>query len=415
MKAKYSGGTTNATGKHKRNFHIKFLDEDGNKLDTSLLGLRNDNNYLLDAGQVDLGRIRNHVAHEIWRDMGNAPYYADKKEDAKSYINAEFVEVFINDEYFGLYSLTENIDRKQMQIKKYDEDTNDIHGVLYKAKGWSYTTMDGPFDEPDNNSDTWGSFELKYPEIDEVCPTDWYPLYNALVFVDESTESEFSDNVAEYFDTPVLMDYFLFNTVLTAIDHGGKNVYWACYDIQKYKMLTLGIWDYDWTLGQSNNAEVHSSTYGPEQGDFLYYAGPRVLYRLLTENVDGFLDKTLSRYWQLRETVFSEESLTARYNDYFDMLRAYGTLDRETARWSGDTDIKGLTLDFDDEQEYIDDYIRRHLKYLDGLFAVETTKVAVHDKDMDIINSSRYNIYGQKVDENYKGIVIIGGRKVFVR
>lgn len=415
MKAKYRGGTTNTSSKHKKNFHIKFLDENGNKYNTSLLGLRNDNSYLLDAGQIDLGRIRNHVANEIWRDMGNAPYYVGIKKDAKNYINAEFVEIFINDEYFGLYSLTENIDRKQLQIKKYDEDTSVIHGVLYKATDWTYTMMIGPFDEPDNNSDVWGGFDLKYPEIDDVYPTDWSPLYNALKFVDESNENEFRDNVENYFDVPVLMDVFIFHTVLAAHDHSGKNLYWACYDIQQNPILTPVIWDYDTTLGQTyNNADVHSSIYGPEADDFLSYANPNVINRLINENVDDFVDKVLNRYWQLRETIFSEDSLTARYNNYFNMLRASGTLDREEARWSGDTDIKGLTLNFKDEQEYIDDYIRRHLKYLDGIFAAESGIQSLQN-DFNIHSKQRYNIQGQKVDENYKGIVIINGHKILVK
>ncbi len=415
MKAKYRGGTTNTSSKHKRNFHIKFLDEDGNKYNTSLLGLRNDNSYLLDAGQVDLGRIRNHVAHEIWRDMGNAPYYADIKKDAKNYINAEFVEVFINNEYFGLYSLTENIDRKQMQIKKYDEDKNVIHGVLYKATSWTYTMMIGPFDEPDNNSDVWGGFELKYPEIDEICPTDWSPLYNALKFVDESDEDEFLYNVDNYFDIPILIDIFLYHTVLAAHDHSGKNLYWACYDAQDNSMLTPAIWDYDTTLGQTyNNADVHSSIYGPEADDFLSYANPKVIKRLINENVDNFVDKVLNRYWQLRQTVFSEDSLTARYNDYFDMLRASGTLDREEERWSGDTDIVGLKLDFDDEQAYIEDFILRHLIYLDEIFSTESGIQSLKN-NFAMPSKQRYNIQGQKVDENYKGIVIIDGHKILVK
>ncbi len=377
--------------------------------------MRKDNNYLLDAGQVDLGRIRNHVAYEIWRDLGNSPYYADIENDAKNYINSEFVEVFINDEYFGLYSLTEAIDRKQMKLKKYDENTKDIHGLLYKAVTWEYTMMYGSFEKPDNNSDIWGGFELKYPEIDEVCPTNWDLLYNALVFVDESSISDFRDNVNKYFDVPLLIDFFLFHNVLNANDHGGKNVFWACYDVQQNSMLTPAIWDYDTTLGQTfNNADVHSSEYGPETGDFLTYAAPQVIYRLIDENVDDFVSKMLNRYWQLRQTVFSEESLASRYNDYFDMLRASGTLARETTRWSGDTDINGLTLDFDFEQSYIDDYIHRRLIYLDNIFATESSIKHIIN-NIDFKGKQRYNINGQRVNEKYKGIVIIDGRKILVK
>ncbi len=415
IKAKYRGGATNQSARKKHNFHIKFLDENGNKYNVSLLGLRKDNSYLLDAGQIDLGRIRNHVANEIWRDMDNVPYYADMEENIKNYVDAEFVEIFINDEYYGLYSLTEAIDRKQMKLKKYDENTSEIHGMLFKTKDREYTLMYGPFTEPDNDSDVWGGFELKYPEIDEICPTDWSPIYDALKFVDESNDVEFRDSVANYFDIPLLIDFFIFNNLLATTDHDGKNIYWACYDIQQSKKLTLAIWDYDTSLGQTwNNIDVHTSLYGPEVGDLMTYADTKLLYRLVKNNIDGFVDDILSRYWQLRQTVFTEDSLTARYNNYFDMLRVSGTLDREVTRWSGGSDIIGLTLDFDYEQAYIDDYIRRRLVYLDEIFKTETG-IQTIDSDIDFYSRQWYNIQGQKVDKSYKGIVIIGGRKILIK
>ncbi len=415
MKAKYRGGTSNGSDKHKRNFHIKLLDSKGNKLNSPLLGLRNDNNFLLDAGQKDLGRIRNHVANEIWRDMGNQPYYADKQSDAKNYIDCEFVEIFIGEEYFGLYSLTEAIDRKQMQILKYDEDTNEIHGVLYKASTWEYTMLYGPFSEPDNYSEEWGGFELKYPEIDDVCPTDWSPLYNAAVFTAESSEDEFLSGVDQYFDIPVLIDFYIFNNLLGATDHGGKNMYWACYDIQSTPMLTVAIWDYDTIIGQiGNNSEVHSPTYGPEVGDIYTLAAPQVIYRLIKYNdYSHFLDKAIERYQELRKTVFQVNNLTKRFNDYFDMLRQNGTLSREQARWSNDTDIVGLDLDFDDEQAYIEDWLTRRLIYWDEIFGVETNVKSVY-MDQNTTNSQRYNLSGQRVNESYKGVVIFKGKKILI-
>ncbi len=426
VKAKYRGGSTNNYNRHKRNFHIKLLDSSGNGVNKSLLGLRDDDSWLLDAGQVDLGRIRNHVAHEVWRDMDNAPYYSDAEPYAKNYVDAEFAELFINDDYFGLYSLTEAIDRKQMRIKKYDGETGETRGVLYKAQSYTYTAMYGPFDVPDDESGTWGGFELKYPEIDDVCPTDWSPFYEAVTFVDESGDSEFGNKAGEYFDIPVLVDCFVFHTVLAATDHGGKNLYWASYDIQDgLPKFTLAIWDYDTTLGQTwNDEDVHSSVYGPERGDYMRFAnaaGTKLLYRLATENVDGFVEKTIERYRQLRQTIFDEDNLAARYNDYFDMLRASGTLEREEERWSGDSDINGLALDFDYEQAYIDDYIRRRLTYLDGIFTPESAMNAIAQyvnkvaRDNANERDIRYNINGQRVDENYKGIVIAGGKKILVR
>ncbi|MBO7046022.1 MAG: CotH kinase family protein, partial [Prevotella sp.] len=73
---KWRGGTTNTNEKHKRNYSIKF------DTDIKLFGMRKDNNWMLDAGQPDVFRMRNRIAMDLWNDMAYKPYYADKEPKA---------------------------------------------------------------------------------------------------------------------------------------------------------------------------------------------------------------------------------------------------------------------------------------------------------------------------------------------
>jgi hypothetical protein len=75
---KWRGGTTNAEGKHKRNYKIKFTE------DHTFFGMRNDNNWILDAGQADVFRLRNRIATELWNDFATKPYYIDQEPKALS-------------------------------------------------------------------------------------------------------------------------------------------------------------------------------------------------------------------------------------------------------------------------------------------------------------------------------------------
>ena len=111
---KWRGGTTNAEGKHKRNYKIK-LDND-----IQLFGFRKDNSWILDAGQADLFRLRNRIATEIWNDIAHKPYYANEEHDVLTGVRGQVVEVYLNDEYRGIYCLTECMDRKQLKIKKFN-------------------------------------------------------------------------------------------------------------------------------------------------------------------------------------------------------------------------------------------------------------------------------------------------------
>ena len=66
-KIKWRGGSTNIYGKHKRNYKIKFTENQ------QFFDMRTDNNWILDAGQADLFRLRNRIATELWNDIAHKP------------------------------------------------------------------------------------------------------------------------------------------------------------------------------------------------------------------------------------------------------------------------------------------------------------------------------------------------------
>ena len=116
-KIKWRGGTTNTVGKHKHNYIIKFNE------DLQFFNMRKDNNWILDAGQTDLFRLRNRIATEIWNTIAHQPYYADREPNVLTGVRGQIVEVYLNDEYRGIYCLTECMDRKQLKLKKYKKLT----------------------------------------------------------------------------------------------------------------------------------------------------------------------------------------------------------------------------------------------------------------------------------------------------
>ena len=82
--------------------------------------------------------------------------------------------------------------------------------MLWKASEWRNALFWGTEGEYDNNSETWNAFEVKYPDIEDVCPTDYSLLYQAIDFVATSDDDTFKSQVAQYFDIPVLIDYYIF-------------------------------------------------------------------------------------------------------------------------------------------------------------------------------------------------------------
>ena len=409
IKAKWRGGSTNTADKHKRNYKIKTLNDKGKSKDYALLGMREDNNWILDAGQIDLFRMRNRIATELWNDFSTKPYYAGKEPKAKTGVNGKVIEVILNNEYRGIYCLTEAMDRKELKLKKYDEDKQEIHGQLWKTSGYGYATFWDKPEKYDNESETWDTFETKYPDISDVFPTDYSLLWNAVNFVSQSDDITFSTEVAEYFDVPALIDYYIFLEVVNGIDNRGKNMYWAVFDKKQEKKLTPAIWDLDATVGQNwTDNPLH-----PENVAANNQLGIDVLNiynRLIKLNVDNFNKKVEDRYNKLRQTYLDTNELINRYYDYYQMVSQSGAATREENKWSYDTDIAGNKLNFQEEYAYIAEWLKERMSFLDEKFNKTSTRIENINSSSPKKDDNTYNLLGIKVIPT-KGIYIKNGKK----
>ena len=433
MKAKWRGGITNSGDKHKRNYHVKLLDQQGEKLEQKFFGLRNDNSWILEACQVDMSRIRNRVLTDLWNDFSQEPYYFAQEPKAMTGTRGQFVELILNDEYRGIYCMTENLDRKQMKLKKYDETTQTQHGQLWKSKDWSYavfmgTQPDGNYypkdflSTPNNYSDMWDSYQVKYPDPDDVMPTDWQTLYDAVYFVSTASDEMFCRDIAQYFDLPVVIDYYILMETIMSSDNHGKNLFFAVYDKQKAKKITLGVWDMDATCGQRWSDEYfHSTLMQPEQdyAEFIarYEHGDYNLFKRLRDtDAEDFNRKVRLRYQELRNSHLATNNILQRFHNYFDLFATAGADQREYDRWNGDTDIARHTLDFEDEMDYIDDWFTRRMNYLDtkrfdlGALPTESYSMTVADNK----DNTLFDLQGRRVtSQPERGLYIVNGKKYF--
>lgn len=418
---KWRGGTTNAEGKHKRNYNIKF------EKDVKLFDMRSDNNWMLDAGQPDVFRLRNRIAMDIWNDMAHKPYYADLEPKARNGVKGRVVEVFLNNEYRGIYNLSEKLDRKQMKLMKVNPLTSEIHGVLYKGISWNYTIMNDSIYQYDNHSETLYGYKVKYPDLNDNDTTDWKPLVDAINhnLILSYDDLEFEKQVSDWFDIPVLIDYSIFVSSINALDNNGKNTFWAVYDKSVNHQLTLAPWDLDCTFGQRWGSLMADAALPNNLVDVTI----GVLYNFYRTNALQFNDRLNLRYKELRQegNVLSTDSLISRVTKYYQALKKSGAAQRETAKWSGDSDVWGDTIDFDKEYDYICNWITQHmqaidkkrfpLQYDDNYFERLTTIKSTINK-YNLNNKYIYTLSGQRV-QNTKplrsGIYIVNGKKIVIK
>ncbi|NDV47126.1 T9SS C-terminal target domain-containing protein [Paludibacter sp. 221] len=370
---RYRGAS--ALGFDKKSFAVKLKDEAGLKIERSYFGLRNDNYWVLDAMAVDKSRMRNRLSTDLWNDFSSDPHYKSLEKNLINGTRGLFVEVFLDDEYWGLYCMTERIDRKQLKLKKYDDTYDVINGVLYKATGWSYSVLMGyvPNQGPNpyysipaysNLWNTWENYEMKYPDIEDGQVIDWEPLYDVVSMVAASSDNTFKNSVSQQIDLPVWLDYYLFSELILATDNHGKNAYFSMYNINLDKKLGITPWDLDGVLGRRwDGTEVEAAQ------DFTEFIvknehGEHNLYRRLkATNAADFNTLLKRRYDQIRSNYFSAESLQTRVNTYKETFDRSGAGNREEARWSGNNRV---SLNFDNETVYLINWIKDRIDYLNG-------------------------------------------------
>ena len=338
----YKGGWTQSL--EKKSFRLElWADNLGEEtVKESLLGMRSDDDWNLEAMFNEPLRLRNVTNANLWRDI-HSPYYLDDEPEAKSAIALEYVELFLNDEYQGVYALSERIDRKQLQLKRPDLDRR---GELYKAYSWGAPTF-GSLPDFDNDSQTWEGFEYVYPAEN----TDWSNLYNFVDFVINGWHDDFYERWDERFHRDNAIDYFIFLNAIRALDNTGKNIYIARYDVDEPYFYVP--FDLDGTYGVVWNGEIDDVFSGIMSNGFYD--------RLLTDcNNEGFGPELKERWVALRQDLLSNESLKKRGMTNHTYLSENGIYERELLAWSSyeynADNLNQFTSWIDKRMDYLDSY-----------------------------------------------------------
>jgi hypothetical protein len=329
----------------KKSYRVElWSDATGTEMaDTTFLGMRSDDDWNLEAMWAQPLRLRDKVANELWMEMYQLPYQANEPT-ALPGIRMEYVDLYLNDAYVGVYALTERMDRKQLNLRKYN---GELRGLLFKGNGNGAPTFEN-LPDYDNTSDTWDNYEWVYPnESDTVI--DWSYLYNFTNFVMNATDNVFYSQYGTMFDVNNAVDYFLFVNVLKAMDNMGRNLFVARY--KKSSEFLYMPWDLDAIWGLDTDGQQTSDAKGILTNGFYD--------RLLDDcSTNGFVAMARDRYNALRTTVFTRDHIMAMVQSQYDALVESGAYDHEHEAWPDFTvDANQLT--------YMSNWLDARFAYLD--------------------------------------------------
>lgn len=349
----------------KKSFSVKFVTEEGDKQNVSLLGMRSDNVWVLDAMSVDMSRMRNRVSMDLWNDFSRKSYISEMEPEMINGTRGEYVELYLNDEYWGLYCLSERIDRKQLKLKKYKNDK--LKGLLVKSKSWCKLRANGPqYYDYDNNSVQWQGWSMEYPDMDDISVIDWSPFVEDVKWFNTASDSMVRAELRKKIDLPVWRDYYLMMELMAADDNIYKNQYLYYYDVtDSDRMLGIAPWDMDNSWGRDYKGDKEDAN---------------ININVVSNKICALMDSVLDpdyyfkkrRYDELRNQWFSKDSLNVRFDRYFALFERTGAGNRECERWNG-TD--GFSLNFEEEKAYIKQWISDRLAYMDKKYGYEEESI----------------------------------------
>ena len=324
----------------KKSYKIDLAD-----VKLSFLGMRKDDDWILNALYDDAGLIHNKLSFQVWREI--AAYNNVPNDDGTT---MEFVEVFIDNEYLGVYGLTERIDKKELSLKKND--------VLYKCRADRIPEEHNYTNEI--TDEMRPIFVLKYP--DDYSDDDWKPIKT---WVNYFLKEEFStyEEGAALLNMENTLDYNLYCMLIGGVDNKRKNVFFVAecqhdgsYVFKKVPWDTNATWGNIWLeWEESNNTLYDPSAY---QSVDQWVTDMSVLYFYDDVKVSNML---YQRWIELRQNgVVTPEKICEMADEQFSYLHASGGYKRNYERWPNGTEYW--------KDEFIYEFINKRIDFLDGYY-----------------------------------------------
>jgi len=337
------GGWSTTFPKKSYGFEI-WDDETGTtSKDLSFLNMREDDDWILDAMYNDPLRMRNLISHRLWNEI-HKPYYQSSEPEAKATVRSEYIEVFINEQYQGIYALSERPDRKLLKLKKYN---GEIRGEMYKGIAWGNSHFTN-LSNYDNSSRTWDGFQMVYPLEEEI--TDWSKVYELVDFVMNSSDQNFMNEISNKIYLPNFIDYFIFLNLTRATDNTGKNI-----NLCKYNSDGLYFympWDLDGTWGTQ-----YEGLREPITDDILTHG---LFERLFELNPNDFQNEINNRWSELKSDDFNRSNILSHFQENKEFLQKNGVLERESLVW--DFEFQ------EDDYIYMSNWLDERWNYLNDFF-----------------------------------------------
>lgn len=324
----------------KKNFAFDILNKDGSSCDIKIGNWAVMDSYNLKANYIDFSQVRNiATARLAYEAACTRPYgsrfpweveYSQKvskisnrfDDGSRGVIDGFPMELYINGEYWGLYTFNIKKTRKNFLMKK-KEDTK----IILVAEDYSDFTQYIPEQWEFKNPDPVTSATLK--KVNRIFK--WHKdVYEGKV--------DFASTYQDYWIKDEWIDYFIFMVLFYANDCVFRNGLFCTWDGNRW---AFKLYDLDTTWG----LDWMGSRFYPESLTRLYpdiYLADMMPWKAV---VDNWMDDVKIRYNELRKTVLHEKNVEDLLKSMTDIFGVQN-YEKDAKRWpnipsNGNPDIYG--------------------------------------------------------------------------
>ncbi len=323
---------TSSTQWRKKNYTITFFEDDSyeNKMGIDV-GWGEQSKYCLKANWIDKTHSRNVVTAKLAGEMQKKYNLFNTAPNAGA-VDGFPVEVYINGEFHGLYTM--NIPKDEWQ---FDMDKDNPNHIVICGENWN----DPVLFKDDPNLTDW-SVEVG-PETEETLAK----IKRLSDFIRYSSDAEFKANINQYLNLDSTLNYYVMMDYAYMMDNRGKNMLLATYD---GNVWYPSLYDLDTTWG--------TNWRGDGLYNYQYGLGGSIRQSLLWERIeDNFSKELANRYFELRGSTLDPDYVMSKFHEFYNSI-PQEVMARETERWTlPDDPIPGY--DLSQIQTYLDTMVPR--------------------------------------------------------
>lgn len=302
FKGNSSLANTWAAGNLKLSFKLDFdeFEDDYPQIDNQrFYGFKK---FSLKNNFDDESMVREKVATDIFRDAGLASSHAG--------FYALYLDSGNGPQYFGLYTLVEEVDDTVIETQFSDDNGN-----LYKPDGSAASFASGTFDEDEL---------VKKTNEDDDDFTDVQNLYDALHDSSRTTDAAtWRTNLDAVFDTDTFLKYLAVNTIIQNWDTYGRMTHnYFLYNNPDTNKLAWIPWDNNEALQDGKQGGAYSldfSGLSESSWPIIGYMYDDAVYKA---KYDAYVQEVI-------DGAFNTSKMEALYTTYATLLESYATSEED--------------------------------------------------------------------------------------